>query len=159
MTWTLRRDFRPIGCSVAAGCWPFLLLLACGCGTTAPSASRAALAVTLNNIVGSSGNPGFVYTFSITVHETNGVAATISGVTISLLSSSTVIASAGGGGNPFTNPNVLPNGSATSIAVRLDDSVVSHPYASSVQVVVNFTDAQGANSAIGTGSVPPMSGA
>jgi hypothetical protein len=150
---------RLIARGVSAACWALVVLMICGsCGSTAPSPPRASLSVTLNNITGSAGNPGVIYTFSITVHETNGVDATVSGVTISMLSGSSVIASAGGGGNPFTNPNVPSNGSATSIPVRFDDTVVSHPYASSVQVVVNFTDARGASSAIGTGTVPPISG-
>jgi hypothetical protein len=142
-------------CVIATALAP--LLSACGSSPSSstaatPATLRASVGVTSISVSGESRAVGQAYRVVVHLHESTGTAATIAAVDLTLLNGSTAILSSHAD-RPIADEaaaNVCPgNGSVDTREFLVVDGDASHPYATSIQARVTFSDS---SSVVGTTS-------
>jgi hypothetical protein len=150
----MSRRICGVVCSVALA----LGSLSCGGGgATTPTPQRAAISIPTMTVAGQRGESGYSYLVRLTLTNTGGVSATLTSATFTLVFAGTT---AGLATVPvaeaFGTTTLGPGASANSAILNLNDPTAPNGYATGLLVTIEFTDAQGANSATRTVAVPPL---
>lgn len=137
------------------------LLVSCSKGSSAPAPTapvptpRAAVSASVLNLEGGRSATGWTYVFTVRLQETAGVSATVSSVQLRFLSNGTLVATLTPQ-TPFSG-SLSGGGSLTSRTFNVSDDNVGNPYASHVEAVVGWTDANGnVGTATASGAVPAL---
>jgi carboxypeptidase family protein/all-beta uncharacterized protein len=124
-----------------------------------PPTTRPNVTIAATLVLGESRATGYAYRVIVNLKESAGVAATITGVDLTFVNGSTVIAS-----SHFDKPisdgaNVVPaSGTMSTRELTTVDADATHPFATSVQARVTFTDGTAfVSTASATADVPPLS--
>ena len=140
-------------------CFLALALGSIGCGGGGPTTptSRAAISVAAMTVAGQRTENGYSYLTRLTLTNTGGMPATLTGATFALVFGAiTEGVATAPVADAFGTTTLGPGASVASAILNLNDPSAPHGYATGVSVKIDFTDAQGANSATRTVNVPPL---